>query len=216
MSSKREKSDTVSIDALTERISQIEDIIGHEGHRFPSASLFFPLKQETKETKSETKFDDVKIPHVTGELQELSLKWKKVEDKSLQAFFKKYGELSSILDNEIEMKSLLLTRDMKEQIVVAAIKDLTKTAKDMEALKSVTSVIDKNIVPNLPQLQSRLIQNELRVENYSNQVSSLHSDVEAFVDNYNDFVTVMSRRFLFLNDQLAKWETALDAALAGK
>jgi len=210
------------MERLQERIASLEAAVGHGGirimHRTTPATTSSSSGDSKNDPKSptaaSTNDDGGRLPSTAAELNELLQRWKKIEDKTYAQFFKKYDDLSLLLENDVELRTLLLTSDMKEAIISAGVKDANATIRLLDAMKTQAPLLDKQPIDNIGAVFRRVAAAEGRLISTMQQTQSLHGDVDTFIDNYNELIGSVSRKFLIYDSLLSQWETAIDRAIA--
>jgi len=208
------------MNALAERVVALETLVGSEGNRVSlSHSKHIPIQPtsgtpqaggDTKDSKEEL----AKTPSIVAELSELTAKFRKFEDKTFSAFFKKYGESSGVLESNAELRSLLLSLEMKEAVVLSCSKDLNQTQKLLEHIQSLTHLLDKVPIQNLDQYLIRLAQLQLNLDSAATVTATLHHQVQAFVDSYFQYISLTSNKFVLWDATITRFEQMVDQALA--
>jgi len=203
------------MNAIAERVISLETTIGSGGKRvtLSQPTSTSPVKTTDKDVKEDTH----KLPSIVNELSELTQKWRKlekIEDKTFTTFFKKYNESSNMIESSVELKSLLLSMEMKEAVVLSCHKDLQGTAKLLEHIHSLTSLLDKVPIQNLSQFLVRSNQLQLNIDSAAAVTASIHTQIDSFIDSYFQYITILSQKFLMWDAALTKYEQMVDEAIA--
>jgi len=122
--------------------------------------------------------------------------------------------MRSLLDTEVDVKTALLSRDQKASVIASASTELQNTARLLEAMKTLSPMMDRLPIQNLAGVRARLSAIEGATMTRSTEVSRLHGDVDSFVDAYNSLMDVVSRKFVLLDATITSWENALSQALS--
>jgi len=139
---------------------------------------------------------------------------KKKEDKAFSDFYDKYEELSSLIENDLELRIISVTNEMKEAMIMSSQKDLTQTANLLKIMHSLLSFLDRLPIQNVHQFVNRLAVVEVAVATHAQFANQFHSQLDSFLDTYNEFVNALSRKFLLWDAALSQWEQALDRQLS--
>jgi len=190
--------------SLSDRLAAVEYAIGSGGirvmHRRPQAAS----KGDSKETPG-------RLPSAVAELAELTSLLRSLEDKTFAAFYKKYWDLSWMLENETDWRGILASAEVKESLLLSAQKDITLIAKQLQALHSLAPALDASVVPNLPDVQARLNRVEAAAIAVVREAQQTFQQLQQLLDSYNEYITSLSKRLVFWDGLLQQWSVQLTA-----
>lgn len=171
----------MSVQKLQHRLSSLENSINQDGVA-PNSSGGISLAQQ---------------------VDQLAAQVEALHGDKFKDFYDKYKLLAPMLNNDVELKEMLISSDMKESILLSGHEDFLKTANMLESMGKLSPVLDKPPVADLAELEKQLDAAEASMAVKVDAVAALHQDVEAFLQHYNDIINLMSQKFL-LYDAAAK------------
>lgn len=144
------------------------------------------------------------------ELGALVERYRSTEDKGFEAFVARYAELETFLGTDAALRDVLATQQMKERIVLFAAEDCRRVATQLEAMQELRRGLEREPVPNLPDVQRKLAEVEATALVRMDDGADLARGVEAFLERYGAVVELMNEKFMFYHRKLAEWERLVD------
>eukprot|EP00823_Brevimastigomonas_motovehiculus_P008273 TRINITY_DN7556_c0_g1_i1.p1 TRINITY_DN7556_c0_g1~~TRINITY_DN7556_c0_g1_i1.p1 ORF type:complete len:216 (-),score=63.31 TRINITY_DN7556_c0_g1_i1:565-1212(-) len=198
---------------IAARLSDLEKAISQDRAAFPaffsvSSSSSSSLSSSSSSSSSSLSTTSHQPISVSQKLSELYTKWNKISTVApFRDFFAKYESLSSSLEQEgVDMRILLLTNEMKKTLLLSGWKDFVTTAQQLETVDKSRSIFDKWPTDSLVKLKERLPEMEVKSQQKYDLALKTHQKVEQLLDTYNEMVNLLSRRVLDWDAELSRYE----------
>jgi len=210
----------VSVRRLEDRVTTLERNIGPAYSSLPpsfAAAMSAPAKAvDGKEIKEALKPSQT----VTESLQQIAMRVKRIEekDKALKQLLDKCVEMEEVLNGDTDMRQLLTSAEVKEQVVLSSADDVSNTAKQLEALQGLLPLMDEGRVPieGLARFVASLQAQERVTSGIAERAGAIHAELEGLIDSYNEIVNLMSRKLLSYTSSVSRWEEQLDSMAKGR
>ena len=141
---------------------------------------------------------------LSATVNSLSESWKTIQDANFKEFFDKYNSMASLLETDADLKELLISVDMKESILLAGTEDFQNTAGLLEAMKALQPSMSKIPIENLDDFEAQLAKAEATMAAKTEKITSMHTQVEEFLDQYNALISLLSQKFVQWDHQIGR------------